>query len=464
MADGGWTAVGVIAAVVTLLVTGFIAWLTLHYMVVPAKESRLLSLAARRSEAGEQLGKRLWSEKYAGVLAGGLAWMEHSYGPKQGRYALALSGVLALVYAWAFFCLMWAFGASDGTVLGQELLKPLGQVVRLPMGLVLAVLPPGLFLFFRWWTPRLERWQATLEERWIDRPRRKWMLRAGMGLACGLLILAADYLSDGEISSAFAIAIAGAGAGAGAAQSRGSGRLSIPQMVWLGLICLIFLVVGLIYDGADARTITFVAFFGVLPLWASRCLGEHLQGVVARSRLRWLVPAIVGHVALDVVAAVGLLGLLAGFLAFTMQAITNLRGLGFDVAGEIVRAAGDPLGHGLWFGAMLFSTLIPTLLHFVMLAGSPLMFTGPDRAVREAWAGRMVRADFDKDQEADQALAIAVAKWQTYGQGLFAVGGGLVLVGLIVAVLYYAAAAVGLSPADGIARVARWGVALANGF
>ena len=172
---------------------------------------------------------------------------------------------------------------------------------------------------------------------------------------------------------------------------------------------------------------------------------------------------IVGHVVLDVAAAVVLLCGLAAALAFVMQALGNLRGFGVDVAAEIERAAGDPFGHGLWFGAMLFSTLIPTLLHFVMLAGSPIAMAGPGRQQREDWADRLEREDFDKDAAEDQALAIDVAKWQTYGQGLFAVAFGMVLVVAVLAGLYYGANAVGLSPADGIAWAARWGVWLAGG-
>ena len=112
---------------------------------------------------------------------------------------------------------------------------------------------------------------------------------------------------------------------------------------------------------------------------------------------------------------------------------------------------------------MLFSTLIPTLLHFVMLAGSPIAMAGPGRQQREDWADRLEREDFDKDAAEDQALAIDVAKWQTYGQGLFAVAFGMVLVVAVLAGLYYGANAVGLSPADGIAWAARWGVWLAGG-
>jgi hypothetical protein len=155
-------------------------------------QENLLNLIAHRRIAAAKLRKRLWSEKYAGVLAGGLDWIERTYGPKRGGYALGLSGVLALVYAWAFFCVMWAFGASDGTVLGQTVSRPVDQAVRVPGGIILAALPPGLYMFFRWVAARATSWFMPIDSRLHRRgdQRQRWGMRGIFAVATSIVSIA----------------------------------------------------------------------------------------------------------------------------------------------------------------------------------------------------------------------------------------------------------------------------------
>ncbi len=113
---------------------------------------------------------------------------------------------------------------------------------------------------------------------------------------------------------------------------------------------------------------------------------------------------------------------------------------------------------------ILFSTLVPTFVHAVLLTASPVSFLDPHgRMTREAWAERLSDPSFDSQRLEDQQAAIAVARWQMYQQRLVACVGGFVLVTTILAGLYYAAHAIGISPADAIAAIARHGVATAGG-
>lgn len=535
MSDGGWPEVlaawlGAIGGLATILgaVFGAIAvYLTLEYVAIPVKERRLLGMMPRREDAAATLRRRGWSETYTAALAGGLRSLARLYGERPGGwYALAISSVLALAYGWALFCLMWAFGASDGTVLTQTVLEPLQQAVRLPLGLQLAVLPPGFFLFFRWWTPRASRWQERLERRWRDegRSRSIWGLRTGFGVIPAALILAESYLSNESsvngliaafsvifaftfafagpgtvtVAAGFAVTVTAAFGGAlfgpvaivfilavvvgiigafGAALGTYVGetnlyRLSTGQFVGSGILCLVLVALGLLLGGTPETSIVLISFFGILPLfngladwlslWASRRLGEHLRGTVQGETLTVgrLVWAMIWHIVFDLAAAVGLLCGLAFVIAFAMQRISDWRGFGFDVAGEIATAAAHPFGQGFWFTAMLFSTLIPTVLHFVMLAASPVMLRRPDAAERDRWAERLEAADFDNDRPEDQAVVVKVARWQTFA--LWSTGGGFVVVVLVLAGLVWGLSAEGMSPADGVAWVANQGVAWAR--
>ena len=81
----------------------------------------------------------------------------------------------------------------------------------------------------------------------------------------------------------------------------------------------------------------------------------------------------------DALAALVFLCGLAFVLPRLLLSLNIVTGFVADVQPLAVRdylcaAALDPSGAGLWIGAMLFSTLVPTLLHFAFLVASPFVF------------------------------------------------------------------------------------------
>ena len=187
------------------------------------------------------------------------------------------------------------------------------------------------------------------------------------------------------------------------------------------------------------------------------------------ARMAWEGPA-------DVAFAVLCLIVLAFFLGLVMEAVRLQVGWPGSVAAEIERAAAEPFGQGLWFTLMLFSTLVPTLLHFGLLLFAPLVFTGPPEEKKREWLnvlrlpalkeGEDKTGRFDPEDPAHQRAAAEAAKWLTGHQD------GLAHLGRMAWVLALGAAVVGLfwlgfkmaetTPADALAAVALYGVELAG--
>jgi hypothetical protein len=184
---------------------------------------------------------------------------------------------------------------------------------------------------------------------------------------------------------------------------------------------------------AHESSLFFLLFFLILPLangffdwlswWATRALGRRLldlldQGESGGQRAL----AILGHGLADLLAAVALLLLMAYALAFGFEGYNELgkfqRGQPVlpGLAGLIDAAAADPRTTGFWLAAMLFTTLLPTFLHGVMLLGSLAGFLFiPDRR-RMALALALEGYDAAGDQQA--SIRRQVARWITHGQML----------------------------------------------
>jgi hypothetical protein len=461
---------------------------------VRAVRDDLLRLPAERKRLAAELRGNTWADRYERRLQGGLDWLERTYAGKGSRHALLLSILLALVYAWMLFCLAWGFGLSDGSLLGQEILPPTEARWRWPAGPGLGLLPLVLFYGIRWLSPRIGLWQQERERRIREvRPVLVWPFRLAFAAGLGLMVLAtmalSDWATDGVIDKpvelyavavafavAFAFAFAFAVAGAGTVlKDEWKRPLSIPQMAAiLAAIGLFGIVLGVISDRPD-QAIVFGSFQLVLPLingladWASLWVSRHLAGklleqIHERDGKR-LALLIAWDLVRDLAAALFFLAGLAFVLAFLMQAISQVRGFGYDVTAEIARAAADPLGEGLWLALILFSTLIPTVVHASLLLVRPLSLYGPPRAEREAWAETLESRHFRTNNAACQDIAHQAAKWSIERNDLWAI---LIRYGFVI--LCYAFAAwgtwqlwrlifgPGFGPADAIAAVAEFGV------
>lgn len=131
--------------------------------------------------------------------------------------------------------------------------------------------------------------------------------------------------------------------------------------------------------------------------------------------------AVLGHGLIDPLATVTLLLLMAYALAFGFEGYNEL---GLFQRGEPVLpglaaridAAADPWGAGFWLAAMLFTTVLPTFLHGVMLLGSLAGFLFiPDRQ-RKMLAEKLNGYDTAGDMQA--SIRRQVARWLTYGEML----------------------------------------------
>ncbi len=95
----------------------------------------------------------------------------------------------------------------------------------------------------------------------------------------------------------------------------------------------------------------------------------------------------------DLACAVALLGGLAVVLCTTVEALNALAlartgAEVLDLNGLLTRAAAEPFGRGFWITAMLFSTLIPTVLHFGIAVASALTAKSHSRK-RTEWLAKI---------------------------------------------------------------------------
>ena len=121
------------------------------------------------------------------------------------------------------------------------------------------------------------------------------------------------------------------------------------------------------------------AIFDWLSWWATRALGNQLQGILLSNSDSWRKTlAIAGHGIVDLVVGLLLLLSMAYFLAFgieTYNEFIKLQNQQIAMAGlreMIETTALQPFKEGFWILSMLLTTLIPTFGHGIMLLGSPL--------------------------------------------------------------------------------------------
>lgn len=116
-----------------------------------------------------------------------------------------------------------------------------------------------------------------------------------------------------------------------------------------------------------------------LSWWVSRRLGQALHDLLtARRNVAAMVLLALGHVVLDLVAALAFLALLALTLPLVIDGFNAVvapwvnEPLPLPLAGFLCVSAQAPLGAGLWATLLLFSTLVPTALHLMAVIASPV--------------------------------------------------------------------------------------------
>ncbi len=131
-----------------------------------------------------------------------------------------------------------------------------------------------------------------------------------------------------------------------------------------------------------------------------------------------LASAALGHGIVDLVVATAMLLGMALSLAFGFELYNQFAALqdspAFDLAKHIAEAAAAPFTKGAWLSLMLLTTLVPTLLHLVVVLMSPLgvLFLS-DR--RERWAANLENWDA-LDETTRSRTRREVANWLARGR------------------------------------------------
>ena len=235
------------------------------------------------------------------------------------------------------------------------------------------------------------------------------------------------------------------------------------------------LVLGFLLAESDAESVVIITFFAVLPFlnglldFASWLFSRWLAGLFLRAikeekgRNKLLLRAAVGGAA-DIAFAVTCLVALAFSLGLAMEVARLQAGWSASVVGPIGQAAADPFGQGLWFTLMLFSTTVPTLLHFALLLSAPLVFAGPPPEKRNRWLAILRQRDFDENNAAHQRVASQAAKWLTGHQDRLAhlgrIAWTLCLGGVVLGLFWLGFEMADSTPADALALVARCGASV----
>jgi len=154
-------------------------------------------------------------------------------------------------------------------------------------------------------------------------------------------------------AGAIAVVVAGAAAGAGAGAAAGAVAISF--------------LIGLPIINAALDW----------PSWAaSRWLMRRLRYDAERGGA-W--PAIILHVAVDIVLAVFFLATLTAVLAIAVQLLDDASVADWRSTEFFKNAERDPWGDGLFLTAMLLSTLVPTTIHVAAAFGALIVVPPPLR-------------------------------------------------------------------------------------
>lgn len=314
--------------------------------------------------------------RYRNRLEHLLGWVERAfdYGTADGTTSVFARPWLrclqiALVYPLAFFLVAYLFG-ERGDVAGLEMLDAEAPLL-LRIGVVGYCL--GVFGFFfvavqRDWFEQVGRWGARrIGLKVQGRPsvllaRVLGALVFAVAVAVAFAVAVADPVAVAVAGAVvFAVAVAGAGAVAGAVAG--------------GVIIMMFFV--------------FFPVVNSLLDWLSLSVTRHLMRQWVRPQESTWKPVVgyIGATTLDVTIAFVCICLLAGLLAATVAGANLLLSwVGEPDAGQLdwmgMMAAfrHDPWGQGLMVTLMLFSTLLPTLVHLAAGLGAALKLPNLGRA------------------------------------------------------------------------------------
>ena len=237
------------------------------------------------------------------------------------------------------------------------------------------------------------------------------------GVAIGAVVVAGAIAGAG--AGAMAISVTGAMAVVGAVvgQSPGAGATVVALLAFLFVAMLALPVPDVEIPGAGLLFLMILPWLNAIFDWlswaVSRWLGRGLVALYDRqvpppgayvspapSRGRFML-AYAGHMALDLAAALALLAGLAwampaGIDTFNAFAVWLGNPAPLPLEAYLCSAAKAPWPQGAWAGAMLVSTLVPTILHLAALLMSPFAWLlRPSREQAVAAAALEARVALD---------------------------------------------------------------------
>jgi hypothetical protein len=346
----------------------------------------LLADAEYRRAKAEALREPGFWRLYLRGLDESLKWLQRHFGHPLSPQALGVCLTVGLLYGVVFLLIAWGLGAPatlQTTVLLPDVAQP-GRALWALAGL--AWLTAILWLVIR----REEVDRAVLG--WLGRRlgaaydswRARLTLRLLVAVIVAALLVGISWLVLGQLGRSATegvvilffvnLALAGvlivAGIDAGAvAMLIGIGAFSgdVSSAAALGLL-LFYLVLP-----------TVNALWDWLSWWVSRRLGHGLHALLAAGRNTAVTALLaLGLVALDLVAALTFLALLAWTLPLVIDGFNAFaawwQGIPppLPLASFLCDSARAPLGAGLWATLLLFSTLVPTALHMMVVVASPV--------------------------------------------------------------------------------------------
>lgn len=289
---------------------------------------------------------------YDSYLRRGLEAADTFFGPCPFGYrAWSVCFMVAFIYPVVLYNVHWALGGS-GSLGGIDFITAYpGSQIRITFLTLLPIIV-GSPVYF--WRSQINRIAKAKYSR-----IRSLALAIGVAFAGALVFL---FGGAGAVAFAFAGVVvfspSVAGAGVIAVALLGAAAVAVTFAVLQGTVTL--------------QLLAFVVFLILLPLvnsvfdylsWGiTRSLGRMLQRHLSLGRA-----ILLGMV--DITVAVALLVTLASGFGFSLVVMNNVLLLGEPMKFEkiVAQAVDGPFSEGLWITAMLFSTLIPTAIHFAFV-------------------------------------------------------------------------------------------------
>jgi hypothetical protein len=306
---------------------------------------------------------------YKTTLNSGLAILDRIFGEKFLSFrSLGLCWLLSFVYSISFFLIAWLFGAGGENGVVELFRSDTEWYIRAFLIIIIGLSTWLYYVLFKIINLIPAKFKKILGS--FGNKHTNWVLEylvitipITFGIAMLIVAITGERAGNGTLVGLGAVAGAVAGTIA---------RAGVEIVVGAG----VFSVIVLFFLDLNHSTITIIFFWGLSPLlnsildwlsWGvSRCLGKHIQ---EKNNIPWVLI----HGFADFVVAIALLLGLSALLVGGISAynwIVLWRGFP-DVElqlGPILESLHtDPFGKYRWVSWMLLSTLIPTVLHLLMV-------------------------------------------------------------------------------------------------